>query len=50
LKDYLVDAQKNKMAAASVQVAYEANVLAIKTNEAILKNQRIEIDPAWFKL
>ena len=50
LKEHLAETQKNKMPAATVQSAHEANVLAIKTNEAILKNQRIEIDPAWFKL
>jgi predicted dehydrogenase len=50
LKDYLADAQKNKMPAATVQSAYEANVLSIITNEAIVKNQRIVIDPAQFKL
>lgn len=50
LKEALAETHKNKMPAATVQSAHEANVLAIKTNEAILKNTRIEIDPAWFKL
>jgi predicted dehydrogenase len=50
LKDHLVEAQKNKMPSATVKSACDANVLAIKANEAILKNQRVVIDPAWFKL
>jgi hypothetical protein len=50
LKEHLVETHKNKMPAGTVESAYEATVLAIKTNEAILKNTRIEIDPAWFKI
>lgn len=50
LKEYLTDIDKNKMPATNVKTAYEATVLAIKANEAAVKNTRIEVDPAWFKL
>ena len=36
--------------AASYQVGYEATVVAIKANEAISENKRVELDPALFEL
>lgn len=50
LTEYLKDIDKNKMPATTVKTAYEATVLSIKANEAAVKNTRLEIDPALFKL
>ncbi len=36
--------------AANYRDGLAATVMALKVNEAILKNQRIEFDPAWFRI
>ena len=35
---------------ANYQVAYEATVVAIKANEAVMEKKRIEFDPTWFEI
>jgi hypothetical protein len=50
LKEYLVDIDKKKMPATDAKTGYVATVLAIKANEAILKNQRLMIDEGLFKI
>ena len=48
LADHL--AERKKKHAAGWQEGYEATVLAIKANEAILKKQRIVLEPALFEI
>lgn len=50
LKEYLVDIDKRKMPGTNARVGFEATALAIKANEAILKNQRIEIGDDLLKI
>jgi predicted dehydrogenase len=35
---------------ASAQVGYEATVVALKANEAVMQNTRIEFEPEWFEV
>ncbi|MCB1125692.1 MAG: Gfo/Idh/MocA family oxidoreductase [Verrucomicrobiae bacterium] len=50
LRDYLVDSQKSRVAAATLLDGYVATITAIKANEAIVKNGRVEIPENLFKL
>ena len=50
LKEYLGDIEKKKMPHTPIKAAYEANVLVLIANEAILKNQRIALNADMFKL
>jgi predicted dehydrogenase len=50
LKEYLVDIDKKKMPATDYKMGFAATALAIKANEAILKNQRLMIDEALFNI
>lgn len=50
LKEYLVDIDKKKMSATDAKMGFAATVLAIKANEAIIKNQRLMIDESLFKI
>lgn len=50
LREYLVDAQKSRVAAATVEDGYTATVTAIKANEAALKNGVVHIPENLFKL
>ncbi|MDX1951334.1 MAG: Gfo/Idh/MocA family oxidoreductase [Verrucomicrobiota bacterium] len=50
LAEYLVDINKNKVQHATVEQGYEANLMALKANEAVLQRKRIEFDPNWFTL
>ncbi len=48
LKEYLAGLAKSKLPAAGWPEGYEATVIAIKANEAILKKQRITFEKEWF--
>jgi predicted dehydrogenase len=48
IADYLEDI--DRMAAAGYLEGFESAVVAIKTNEAILKNTRIEFKDQWFEI
>jgi predicted dehydrogenase len=50
LRDYLKDIEKNKMSASNLRAGFEATVLTIKANEAILNNKRIELDADLLKI
>lgn len=50
LKDYLADLRKNRLPAAGYQEGYNAAVIAIKANEAILEKKRITFQKEWFEL
>ena len=50
LKEYLAGLAKSKLPAAGWQEGYEATVIAIKANEAILKKQRIAFEKEWFQV
>jgi predicted dehydrogenase len=50
LKDYLVDAQKSRVPAATTEDGYVATVTAIKANEAVVKNSRVDIPEDLFQI
>jgi predicted dehydrogenase len=50
LKEYLYEIDKKKMPAPDYKTGFAATALAIKANEAILKNQRLTIDAGLFKI
>jgi len=50
LKEYLVDIDKKKMPATNAKAAFESTALAIRANEAILKNERVKLDEDLFKI
>lgn len=49
LREYLPKAMENRLPAADVQMGYEATVLAIKSNEAVMSGQKVVFQPEWFK-
>jgi predicted dehydrogenase len=49
LREYLVDAQKSRVPAATLENGYTATITAIKANEAILKKQVLPIEAGLFK-
>jgi predicted dehydrogenase len=50
LKEYLVGINKSKQPSADYQDGFEAAVVAIKANEAILKGQKITFQKEWFEI
>jgi predicted dehydrogenase len=50
LQEYLAGVAKNKLSAASYVEGYEAAVLAIKANEAVMKKTTIKFDKQWFEI
>lgn len=50
MKEYLDSLSKALMPAANAMDGYRATVLAIKANEAVLKNQRVEIDKSLLEV
>jgi predicted dehydrogenase len=50
LKEYLATLAKSKVPCASYEQGFEANVIAIKANEAITKGQRITFEKEWFEI
>src|SRR6185295_2502227 len=50
LKEYLAGLVKNRAPFAGWQEGFEATVLAIKSNEAILKGQKTAIQKEWFEV
>lgn len=50
LSEYLVELNKQKMPAADAKTGFEATVLGIKANEAIVSNSRVKIEEDLFKL
>jgi predicted dehydrogenase len=50
LREYLAGLAKNRMPAAGYQEGFEATVLALKANEAVLKGQKITFQKEWFEL
>jgi predicted dehydrogenase len=49
LEEWIANINENKAPAAGAQEGYEAAVLAIKTNEAVVKNQKITFAKEWFE-
>ena len=50
LKAFLKEQGKNREPAADYQDGYEATATAIKANEAILKEGKLEMGKEWFQL
>jgi predicted dehydrogenase len=50
LKEYLVGIQKNKLPAASYVEGYQAALLAIKANEAVVKKTTVKFEKEWFDI
>jgi predicted dehydrogenase len=50
LQEYLAGIQKNKLPAASYTDGYEAAVLAIKANEAVMKKGTVKFEKEWFEI
>jgi predicted dehydrogenase len=50
LKEYLAGIQKNKLPAATYVDGYEAAVLAIKANEAVMKKGTVKFEKEWFEI
>jgi predicted dehydrogenase len=50
LKKYLAEVMKPRLPAAGYQEGFEATVVAIKANEAILKGQKIELPKEFFQI
>jgi predicted dehydrogenase len=49
LREYLVKAMENKLAAADFQIGFEATITAIKANEAITTGQKVVFKPEWYQ-
>ena len=49
LSEYLTSLVKSRLPAADYDDGYEATVIAIKANEAILKGQKIAFQKEWFE-
>jgi predicted dehydrogenase len=49
LKQYLATLKSARLPAAGVAEGLEATIIAVKTNEAIVKGQKITFDKAWFE-
>jgi predicted dehydrogenase len=50
LREYLAGLEKNRMPAAGYAEGYEAAVIALKANEAVLSRKRIAYEPGWFEI
>lgn len=50
LKEYLKDLQGSKLPSAGYKEGYDATVIALKANEAILKGQKLELKDEWFEI
>jgi predicted dehydrogenase len=50
LQDYLKSVSKSRLPAADYKDGFEATVVAITANEAILKNQKIAFQKEWFQI
>jgi predicted dehydrogenase len=50
LQEYLAGIQKNKLPAAGYTEGYEAAVLAIKANEAVMKKTTVKFEKEWFEI
>ena len=50
LKEHLADVRKSRLPAAGYQEGFDAVVIAIKANEAILEKKRILFQKQWFDL
>jgi predicted dehydrogenase len=50
LREYLASIHKNKVPAASYVDGYEAAVLVIKANEAVLKKGTVKFEKEWFEI
>lgn len=50
LKEYMAGLAKNKKPHAGFQEGFEATVLALKANEAVLKGGKIDLQKEWFQV
>lgn len=50
LNEYLAGIQKSKLPAATYEDGYEAAVLVIKANEAVMKKSTIKFEKEWFEI
>lgn len=50
LREYLDGIQKNKLPAATYEDGFNATVLAIKANEAVVKKSTIKFEKDWFEI
>ena len=50
LQEYLAGIQKNKLPAATYKDGYDAAVLAIKANEAVIKRGVVKFEKDWFEI
>jgi hypothetical protein len=50
LRKYLADLMKTRRPAATYQDGFDATVIAVKANEAILKGQKIELTDELYKI
>jgi predicted dehydrogenase len=50
LREYLAGIQKNKLPAATYTDGFNATVLAIKANEAVVKKDTVKFEKDWFEI